>query len=291
VREDAPGPPALATGQSPSGGGAHPEPVVRAELSEPSPAVPGSTPASGFEPAGSTAVAPSGRRRFWHGVREFLVVIGIALVASALLRAFVVQAFFVPSGSMLPEIHKDDRILVSRINTIERGEVIVFKDPDNWLQSVEQPPPPTGLRKALEWLGVLPASGHEHLVKRVIGLEGDRVICCEGGRLVVNGVSIDESSDLFQGKGPADDQTYDVVVPKDHLFLLGDHRYGSGDSAYHLDDGTAFVPEELVVGRAFSVIWPIGRAHLMRTPEEYVDLPAGQEPPDRADIKPVRRPR
>ncbi|MBA3265111.1 MAG: signal peptidase I [Nocardioidaceae bacterium] len=224
-------------------------------------------------------------------MREFLVVIGIALVASALLRAFVVQAFFVPSGSMLPEIHKDDRILVSRINTIERGEVIVFKDPDNWLQSVEQPPPPTGLRKALEWLGVLPASGHEHLVKRVIGLEGDRVICCEGGRLVVNGVSIDESSDLFQGKGPADDQTYDVVVPKDHLFLLGDHRYGSGDSAYHLDDGTAFVPEELVVGRAFSVIWPIGRAHLMRTPEEYVDLPAGQEPPDRAVINPVRRPR
>lgn len=248
----------------------------------------GEAPAEDVEPAGSTAVNPSMTKRFWHGLREFVVVVVIALVASALLRAFVLQAFFVPSGSMLPEIRKDDRILVSRINTIERGEVVVFKDPGDWLESVEQPPPPTGLRKALEWVGVLPASGHEHLVKRVIGLAGDRVMCCEGGKLVINGVRIDESRSLFQGKGPADDQSYDVVVPRDHVFVLGDHRYGSGDSAYHLADGTAFVPVDLVVGRAFSVIWPLGDAHLIRTARLYDELPAGQVPPDEAIVKPVR---
>ncbi|MBA2445024.1 MAG: signal peptidase I, partial [Nocardioidaceae bacterium] len=237
----------------------------------------------------STAAAPTRTRRFLHGVRELVIVVVIALVASALLRAFVLQAFFVPSGSMLPEIQKDDRILVSRINSIERGEIIVFKDPGNWLDAVEQPPPPTGLRKGLEWLGVLPASGHEHLVKRVIGLEGDRIICCEGGQLVINGVSVDESSHLFQKKGPADDQTYDVVVPDDHVFVLGDHRYGSGDSAYHLQDKTAFVPVDLVVGRAFSVIWPVGDAHLMRRPDMYDEVPAGQAPPDEAIVKPLRR--
>lgn len=249
----------------------------------------GETPAEDVEPAGSTAVNPSMTKRFWHGLREFVVVVVIALVASALLRAFVLQAFFVPSGSMLPEIRKDDRILVSRINTIERGEVVVFKDPGDWLESVEQPPPPTGLRKALEWVGVLPASGHEHLVKRVIGLAGDQVMCCESGKLVINGVRIDESRSLFQGKGPADDQSYDVVVPRGHVFVLGDHRYGSGDSAYHLADGTAFVPEDLVVGRAFSVIWPLGDAHLIRTARLYDELPAGQVPPDEAIVKPVRR--
>lgn len=239
---------------------------------------------------GATAVEPTRGRRLLHGLRELVVVVVIALVASALLRAFVLQAFFVPSGSMLPEIHQDDRILVSRVNTLERGEVVVFKDPGNWLDTVEQPPPPTGVRKALEWVGVLPASGHEHLVKRVIGLEGDRVICCEGDKLVINGMSIDESSYLFQGNRPADDQTYDVVVPKDHVFLLGDHRFKSGDSAYHLSDGTAFVDEDRVVGRAFSVVWPVGNAHLIRIPSALDEVPAGQDPPEKAVIKSGRRP-
>jgi len=240
-------------------------------------------------PAGATAVGPNRTRRFLHGLRELMVVVVIALVASALLRAFVLQAFFVPSGSMLPEIHKDDRILVSRINTLERGEVVVFKDPGNWLDAVEQPPPPTGLRKALEWVGVLPASGHEHLVKRVIGLEGDRVICCERGKIVINGVGIDESSYLFHGKGPADDQSYDVVVPTDRVFVLGDHRYKSGDSSYHLSDGTGFVAEDQVVGRAFSVIWPVENAHLIRIPSAFDEVPAGQVPPEEAVIKSGRR--
>ncbi|MEJ7707483.1 MAG: signal peptidase I [Nocardioidaceae bacterium] len=220
---------------------------------------------------------------------ELVIIVAIALIASALLRAFVLQAFFVPSTSMLPEIRKDDRILVSRLNTLERGEVVVFQDPGDWLTANEQPPPPTGIRKGLEWLGVLPASGHEHLVKRVIGLAGDRIVCCESGKLTINGVKVDETDFVFQKSGPADDQLYDVVVPKDSIFVLGDHRYGSGDSAYHLSNGTGFVPTDLVVGRAFSLVWPIDHAHLMHIPSAYDDVPDGLEPPDEAVIKPVRR--
>lgn len=217
-----------------------------------------------------------------HLLREIAIVVVVALVASALLRAFVVQAFFVPSGSMLPEIQKDDRILVSRIGGIDRGEVVVFEDPGNWIPSSEEAPPSTGIRKGLEWIGVLPASGHEHLVKRVIGLPGDHVICCKQGKLTINGVAVDESDFLFQGAKKADNYTFDVVVPADRIFVLGDHRYDSGDSSRKIscdDPKAGFVSTDLVTGRAFAVIWPRSNAHIMHIPDAYDDVPAGDDPP------------
>jgi signal peptidase I len=230
---------------------------------------------------GSGSVA----RQTGRFAKELGIIVVIALVASALLRAFVVQAFFVPSGSMLPTIQLNDRILVSRIGDVQRGEVVVFEDPGGWIPADEQAAPPGDVRKFFEFVGVLPASGHEHLVKRVIGLPGDHVVCCEDGRLVINGQRVDESEFLKVRTQPADNVKFDVVVPKDHIFVLGDNRYVSGDSSRHLDGQEAFIPTDLVTGRAFAVIWPFDHRKILHIPDAYDDVPDGQTPPDQGVVK------
>jgi signal peptidase I len=220
--------------------------------------------------------------------REIVIIVVVALIASALLRAFVVQAFFVPTGSMLPEIHLNDRILVSRIGGIHRGEVVVFEDPGGWIPPTEETPPPSGIRKALEWVGVLPSTGHEHLVKRVIGLPGDHVVCCVNGKLTINGTPVDESSFLYQKDRPADNVDFDVVVPADHIFVLGDHRYVSGDSSRHLQGQSAFIPESLITGRALAVVWPAHDAHILHIPSAYDDVHPGRTPPAKGVVNRVR---
>ncbi|MGH3447230.1 MAG: signal peptidase I [Nocardioidaceae bacterium] len=233
---------------------------------------------------------PSWGRRAFLAVRELLIVVVIALVASALLRAFVVQAFYVPSGSMLPEIQLQDKIVVSRIGDVDRGEVVVFENPGDWLPPSEQTPDPGPVRAAIEFIGLLPQTGNDHLVKRVVGLPGDHVVCCNNrGRLVINGEPVDESSYLFQGGKRADNESFDVVVPKNHIFVLGDHRYDSRDSSWHLPSQDAFVPMGLVTGRAFAVVWPLDHAHIMHIPSGYDDVSAGRTPPDKGIVKRVRK--
>jgi signal peptidase I len=108
---------------------------------------------------------------------------------------------------------------------------------------------------------------------------GDHVVCCDAdGRLVINDHPVDESDFLFQGDKPADNVKFDVVVPADKIFVLGDHRYVSGDSSRQQGEDM-FVPIDDVVGRAFAVIWPIGNMHVIDVPEVYDDVPEGQEPP------------
>ena len=235
---------------------------------------------------GATTAGTWRTNPFMRFVRELVIIVVVALVASALLRAFVVQAFFVPSGSMLPAIQLHDRIVVSRIGSIERGEVVVFEDPGGWIPATEQAQPPGTLRRALEWVGVLPASGHEHLVKRVVGLPGDRVVCCDDdGRLNINGYAVDESSFLRQDGQGADNVRFKVVVPADSIFVLGDNRYRSGDSSRHPTGQDAFVPLELVTGRAFAVVWPAGNAHILHIPSAYDDVPDGGAPPDKGTFE------
>lgn len=239
------------------------------------------------KPAGPDGSGDGMARATGRFLKELVIIVVIALVASALLRAFVVQAFFVPSGSMLPTIQLNDRILVTRIGDMNRGEVVVFEDPGGWIPQGEQAPPPGQVRKAFEFVGVLPASGHEHLVKRVVGLPGDHVVCCKKGQLVINGTAVDESTFLKQGGQSADNVKFDVTVPKDTIFVLGDNRYVSGDSSRHLSGQDAFVPMDLVTGRAFAVIWPLGHRQILHIPDAYDSVPDGQTPPEKGVIKPI----
>lgn len=244
----------------------------------------------GASPSAESPPPPPRGSGLLHAAREVVIVIVVALVASALLRAFVIQAFYVPTGSMLPEIQLNDKILVSRVGGVHRGEVVVFRDPGGWIPASEKTAPAGTLQSALEFVGLLPQSSDDHLVKRVIGLPGDEVVCCTGqGRITINGLPIDEAAYVFQGNAVADNVSFDVVVPAGRIFVLGDHRYRSGDSAYHLPQQGAFVPEDLITGRAVAVIWPAADAHLLHIPSVFSSVPPGQEPPAEAIINSFSR--
>jgi len=221
---------------------------------------------------GKHAAATRKSSRGWRAVREFVLVILIALGLSAVVRAFVVQAFYVPSASMEQTLLVNDRIIASRVTTefsgVARGEIVVFKDPAVWLP---EPPPPAGgplgwVQQALTFVGVLPSDSGKDLVKRVIGIGGDRVACCDSqGRIVVNGVPLDEQYVV----GPTDQVLFDVDVPEDSVFVMGDNRGDSRDSRFHLDENNGSVPVDNVVGRVVVVMWPFDRLGIERIPEIF----------------------
>lgn len=215
------------------------------------------------------------RSRAWILAREFVIVIALALALSALVRAVFLQAFYVPSASMENTLMPSDRIFASKLTTrlggVSRGEVVVFKDPSNWL--AEPGPPPDGwqglAQQALTFIGLLPSDTGNDLVKRVIGLGGDRVACCDSdGRIVLNGIPLDEDYII----GPTDQIRFDVEVPRDAMFVLGDNRGDSRDSRYHLDEAEGSVPIDNVVGRVFLVLWPFDRVDIVSIPEIFGGL-------------------
>ena len=167
------------------------------------------------------------------------MVVGAVIVAS-LLRGFVGQMFLIPSISMENTLQVDDRVVVEKLSGIKRGQVVVFSDPGGWLTgSTARERGPIG--KAFQFVGVLPDTSTEHLIKRVIGLPGDHLVCCDAAdRLTVNGQALDEAS--YLGIGPDGVQVqpsaikFDVVVPHGHLFVMGDNRDHSRDSRCHLND-------------------------------------------------------
>lgn len=219
--------------------------------------------------------AGSSSRRRTHWLVELLLVVVVALVVAAFVRAFVAQAFFIPSGSMEQTLQEDDWIVVSKLSTslgsVQRGDVVVFGDPGEWLPDVQTSSNP--VRRALEFVGVAPDTAEGDLVKRVIGVGGDTVACCDAqGRITVNGTPIDETY-LYPGNNPGDapvgcDGEFKVSVPSGYLWVMGDHRAISEDSRCQ-KDLQQFVPEDNIQGRTVAVIWPFSSWALVDRPSSF----------------------
>jgi signal peptidase I len=231
--------------------------------------------------------------------KELLFVVVGAIIVSSVLRAFVGQMFIIPSQSMENTLLVGDRVVVEKITSFHRGDVVVFGDPGGWLAG-EEVPERGPIGKALEFIGVLPDTSTEHLIKRLIGMPGDRVVCCDAkGRISVNGYPLDEAGYLYTSpdgeKMNPSDVRFEVVVPKDRIFVMGDHRSLSADSRCHLADlstsqprgEVAFVPIKLVVGPAVAIAAPFSRTTILHRPAVFAGVPAAKNPaPAEAVIKP-----
>lgn len=219
-------------------------------------------------PATADAQGQGLSSRLWSMLKEVLVVAAMALVISFVLKTWFIQAFYIPSGSMENTLLVGDRVvvnkLVPRTEDLRRGDVVVFEDPGGWLPPTAAPnrgPIVSGVERGLSWIGLLPDSAENHLIKRVIGLPGDKVSCCDSqGRLAVNGVPIEETY-IHPGDLPSD-MPFEVTVPAGRVWVMGDHRSDSDDSRFHDTDGNGgngAIPIDRITGRAFAIIWPLGQ--------------------------------
>jgi signal peptidase I len=199
------------------------------------------------------------RSSFW---RELPILLGVAILVAFVVKTFVLQTFYIPSPSMEHTLDINDRVLVNKLvydfRDPRRGEIIVFEAPAEWRSTREG----------------------EDFIKRVIGVAGDRVQCCDkDDHLMVNGKSLIEPY-LFSEDGISDppaDQPFDITVPKGRLWMMGDHRSASGDSLEHWERtrnlDVATIPVDAVVGRAFVVFWPVGRSKWLSVPNSFDAIP------------------
>ena len=200
----------------------------------------------------------------WVQAREGGTVILYALVIAFLVKTFLLRGFYIPSGSMEQTLQVNDRVFInvagSYFNEPKRGDVIVFKDSQGWIPSTQKTSSP--LKDGLSFVGILPDTSSNYLVKRVIGTPGDVVESDGTGKIKVNGVEITEPY-LYPGNQPSE-LAFKVTVPAGKYFVMGDHRSNSADSRYHISDGTAFISKDDVQGNVFVVAWPLNHFGLLQ---------------------------
>ncbi|WP_043634897.1 signal peptidase I [Nonomuraea candida] len=210
---------------------------------------------------------------FW---KELPVLVVVALVLALIIKSFVVQAFYIPSESMENTLLTNDRVLVNKLvyhtRDIERGDVVVFSGVDSWDGEFQLEEPSNPVAAFFRWVGtafgIVP--GEKDYIKRVIGVGGDHVKCCDSkGRITVNGTPLDEEGYLYPGDVPSS-EFFDITVPPGRLWVMGDHRSVSLDSRAHTGDpGGGSIPEGQVIGRAFVIVWPFNRFDSIDIPETF----------------------
>ncbi|WP_344075547.1 signal peptidase I [Streptomyces crystallinus] len=222
---------------------------------------------------GETAPKAAKQRSFW---KELPLLIGIALILALLIKTFLVQAFSIPSDSMQNTLQRGDRVLVDKLtpwfgSEPERGEVVVFHDPGNWLEG-EPTPQPNAIQKVLSFVGLMPSAEEKDLIKRVVAVGGDTVECKGTGPLKVNGKALNEPY-IFAGNTPCStdpESQFKITVPKGRIWVMGDHRQNSADSRYHQEQpGGGSVPVDKVVGRALVIAWPLNRWDTLPVPSTF----------------------
>jgi signal peptidase I len=196
--------------------------------------------------------------------RELPILVIVALGVSLVIKTLFVQFFFIPSGSMENTLQINDRVAVNKLpfigKSIGRGDVVVFRDPDNWLPepyTFNQNKYVAKVKEAFVAIGILPNPAKQYLVKRTIGIAGDKVECCSTNKkLMINGVEIDEPY-IFSGNTPSD-SNFNVTVPEGKIWVMGDHRAASADSRFHQEDiNNGMVPLSKVTGQVVGIIWPL----------------------------------
>jgi signal peptidase I len=205
-------------------------------------------------------------------IRDIVIIFLAALHISFLIKTFLVRSFYIPSASMENTLQINDRIVVDElvpgVIPLKRGDVVVFKDPGGWLAGEKLPSSTTGnpVVDGFQWfltqVGLGTQDSDNHLIKRVIGLPGDKVACCNAfGQMTVNGVPLDEPyTKLPAGVTRESQDDFSVTVPPGDLWVEGDNRYDSADSRYQTHTPSkGFVPESDVVGKAFVITWPASR--------------------------------
>lgn len=242
------------------------------------------------EGSAEPATTPARERRHLPIWQEMVLLLGIAIVLAVVVKALFMQAFYIPSESMEPGLVENDRILVQKVSYWggdgpERGDVVVFKDPENWLGGTDAGPT-NAFTEVMAKIGLYPEGGH--LVKRVIGVGGDVIECCDDqGRILVNGEPLDESGYLAHPEeltcnGPmtGDCDWTAGPVPEGHLFVMGDNRAQSADSTVHMclkrETDCAknpYVDADLVVGKVFALVWPASRFDWVGRPPAFDDVP------------------